>query len=102
MKRTVIVFALLAVAAPTHPAEGMSMWGCAPVGQRQKVLYLADRGSRSYVKFSGQRIPATLSTTDSGQKWTFGANAIVLTEDSFAEYFERESMKARFKCEPMT
>ncbi len=99
MQRTVIAFALLAVSAPTHPADDFVMWGCAPVGQRQKILYLADRGSRSYVKFSGQRIPATLTATEADQRWEWGANAIVLTQDGFAEYHERGSMKARFKCE---
>lgn len=99
MKRTVIAFALLAVSAPTRPAEDFTMWGCAPIGQRQKILYLTDRGSRSYVKFSGQRIPATLTATDTDQRWEFGANAIVLSKDGFAEYHERGSLKARFKCE---
>ncbi len=99
MQRTVIVFALLAVSAPARPAEDFTMWGCAPVGQRQKILYLADRGSRSYIKFSGQRIPATLTATDAEQRWDFGANAIVLTKDGFAAYLERGSLKARFKCQ---
>lgn len=98
MKRTAIAFALLAVSAPTHPAEGISMWGCSPVGERQKILYLADRGTRSYIKFSGQRISAKLAATEAEQRWTFGANAIVLTQDGFADYVERGSVKARFKC----
>ena len=101
MKRALIVFALLAVSAPTRPAEGLVMWSCAPVGQRQTILYLADRGSRSYIKFSGQRVSSTLTSTETERRWDFGANSIVLDADGFADYNERGSLKARFKCEPM-
>jgi hypothetical protein len=102
MKRILVTLMWLVVAAPASPAEGDFMWGCAPFGQRQKVLFLADRGSRSYVKLSGQRVNATVSRTDAEIRWTFGANAVVLTSELVAEYHERGTLKAKFKCKVMT
>jgi hypothetical protein len=96
MKRILVTLMWLSVTTPASPAEGDSMRGCAPFGQRQKVLILADRGSGSYVKLSGQRVNATVSRTDAGTRWTFGANAVVLT------YHERGTLKAKFKCKVMT
>ncbi len=101
MRRTVIVFVALALSAPAFPTEGITMWGCAPGGERRNILYLADRGAQSYIKFSGQRITATHTVDASNQIWKFGANHIVLTSDLIAEYFERGELKARFKCRRM-
>ena len=102
MKRVLAALTWLAVSAPAYPAEDVSMWGCAHFGQRQKILILADRGARSYVKFSGQRVAAVFSATDAGQRWKFGANAVVLTGELVAEYYEKGALKARFKCKSMS
>lgn len=101
MNRTGILLVLLAASVPAYTTEGISMWGCAPVGERRNILFLAERGSDSYVKFSGQRIPSTVTTTDSGKQWSFGANAIVLGAGGIAIYHERGEVKARFKCRLM-
>ena len=102
MKRTALVFAALAVSGISHPAEDVSMWGCAPGGERRSVLVLADRGAGSYIKFSGQRINAALSSEGPVRKWSFGRNHFVLTEDLIAEYYEQGALKARFKCRVMS
>ena len=80
------------------------MWGCTPVGERRNILYLADQGSRSYVKFSGQRIPARFTSEASDvseRRWTWGANAMVLDADNFVRYLEGDTVKAQFKCKKM-
>ena len=43
MVQMAILFALLVVSVSGYPLEGISMWGCAPEGERRSVLYLADR-----------------------------------------------------------
>lgn len=101
MRRTLFMFVWLAISATAYTAEQESMWSCALVGERRSTLFLADRGSRSYVQFAGQRIPARLTATDSEKKWTFGANFVVLTDDSIADYHERGTLQAKFKCELM-
>ena len=101
MNRTGILLVLLAASVPAHTTEGISMWGCAPVGERRNVLFLAERGSTSYVKFSEQRIPSTVTTTDSAKQWSFGANSVVLGADGNATYHERGEVKSRFKCRLM-
>jgi len=101
MRRTAIALVVLALSAPAIPTEGITMWGCAPGGERRNILFLADRGTQSYIKFSGQRITATHSIDAPNQIWKFGANHIVLTGDLIAEYFERGELKARFKCRLM-
>ncbi len=82
----------------------MEMWSCAQMGQRRPVLYLADRGSRSYIKFQGQRIPATHKLVDGGHQWDFGSNAVTLSPDLVANYYQgpgRESPQGIFKCKPV-
>ena len=84
--------------------SGMEMWSCAQMGQRRPVLYLADRGSRSYIKFQGQRIPATHQTDDAGHQWIFGSNAVTLSADGVANYYQgsgRDSPQGVFKCKPV-
>ena len=98
---TSLVFLALASPAPTSSAQSGEMWGCAPVGERRNILYLADQGSRSYVKFSGQRIPARLSSEASERRWSWGANAMVLDADNFVRYLEGDTVKAQFKCKKM-
>ena len=102
MKRTCLFSLLIAIAAAAVDAvsaqSGSSAWGCAPAGERRNVLYLYDQGSRSYVKFGQQRIPATHSTDDQGRRWSWGANAITLDADNVAVYLETGTAKARFKC----
>jgi hypothetical protein len=92
---------LLALPAPAAAAPGAAMWGCAPVGERRNILYLADQGSRSYVKFSGQRIPARLTATESEKRWTWGANAMALAPDNLVSYYEGDVVKAQFRCKAM-
>ena len=71
-------FLMLAALPPAGfgASAEMNMWSCAQMGQRRPVLYLADRGSRSYIKFQGQRIPATHQVDDAGHQWKFGGNAV--------------------------
>ena len=70
MKRRLLaslIFVALALPVHVHHAQealsaqsGSTMWGCAPMGERRNVLYLIDRGARSYVRFSDQRIAEML------------------------------------------
>jgi len=92
---------LLALLASAAAAPGTVMWGCAPVGERRNILYLADQGPRSYVKFSGQRIPARLTATESGKRWSWGANAMALAPDNLVSYYEGDVVKAQFRCKAM-
>ncbi len=78
--------------------DGMTTWACAPVGERRNVLYLIDNGSRSSIKFAGQRVPATVSSSEAGRKWSWGANSVTLAADNFALYYEAGAVKAKFKC----
>ena len=98
MKRTLLLFVLFAVSAPTRSAEDMEMWGCAPLGERRTALYIVDRGSRSYVKVGGQRAPARVTVDEAGKRWAWGNNAIVLLANSRADYYEGGEVKARFQC----
>jgi hypothetical protein len=98
MRRALFVFVALALSAPATATEGITMWGCAQGGERRAVLYLADRGSQSYVKLGQQRIPAELRIDQTEHRWTFGANHVSLTPDGVAEYYERGTLKARFRC----
>lgn len=77
------------------------MWGCAPEGERRSVLYLADRGARSYVKLGTQRVPARVAQTESGRTWSFGTTSIELGADEHAQYLEGGTLKQRFKCKLM-
>lgn len=96
--RAVSVLLALALSAPAMATEGITMWGCAQGGERRTVLYLADRGSQSYVKLGEQRIPADLQASDAEQRWTFGPNHISLVDSGIAEYYERGTLKAKFRC----
>jgi len=77
------------------------MWGCAAVGERRTILYLAEQGAGSYIKFSGQRIPATVTSNESEKRWTWGSNAMVLDADDFVRYYEGDQLMAQFKCKKM-
>jgi len=101
MNRSVIVLALLVNSASAYPTEGIAMWGCAAEGGRRNVLYLADRGSRSYVKFGTQRVTAAVTLTDSKRIWSFGNTSVELNENGVAEYIEHGTLKSRFKCKLM-
>lgn len=98
MTRILLIFMLLAVSVPVYPASSMVMWGCAPMGERRNVLYLVDRGTRSYVKIGSQRADARLTTENDNQRWTWGANSIVLTPEAVANYYEDKTAKGKFKC----
>ena len=96
---TLLVFLALALPGPATSAQtGAEMWGCAPVGERRNILYLSDQGSRSYIKFSGQRIPARVNHNASEKRWTWGANSMVLDADNMVRYYESDTVKAQFKC----
>lgn len=87
-------------------AEGVSareMWGCAVMGQRQNVLYLVDDNAKSYVKFSGQRIPSRHRIEGTTHRWDWGTNHVTMTEDLIARYFEGASTdpKGMFRCKPV-
>ncbi len=100
MKRTLLLFVLFAVSVPAHSAaDGMEMWGCSPLGERRTVLFVVDRGSRSYVKIGGQRATARVTPEDEGKRWSWGNNTIVLSiKTSKADYFESGTLKAKFQC----
>ncbi len=98
MKRTLLLFVVFAVSAPAYSAQDMEMWGCAPLGERRTVLYIVDRGSRSYVKVGGQRAPARVTIEEAGKRWAWGNNAIVLLANSRADYYEGGEVKGRFQC----
>jgi len=84
-----------------HATESITLWGCAQGGERRNVLYLADRGSASYVKVGAQRITARLTASDGERRWTFGPNHISLKPDGLAEYFEGDTLKGQFRCREM-
>ena len=99
MKRTLALFVLFAVSIPVHSAADMEMWGCAPLGERRTLLYVVDRGSRSYVKIGGQRANARVTAEETVKRWSWGNNAIALsTKTSRADYFESGTLKAKFQC----
>ena len=84
----------------------IEMWGCAPVGERRNVLYLADWGARSYVKIQNQRVPATCRTQGSERRWDWGggANTVVLSDDGLAHYYkggDMENPQGTFRCKSM-
>ncbi len=84
----------------------MEMWGCAPVGTRRNVLYLADWGARSYVKIQGQRVPATCRIEGSARRWDWGGgtSSVVLSDDGRANYFkggDMENSQGVFQCKSM-
>lgn len=101
MHRTCTVFVALVLSVPALPAEDITMWGCAQGTERRNVLYLADRGTGSYVKVGTQRIAAQLTEADEERRWTFGANHIALDPDGLAEYYEGGTLKGRFRCRQM-
>lgn len=95
---SLLALALVGATPTSSAADGTAMWGCAAVGERRNILYLADQGRGSYIKFSGQRIAATLTSDDSAMRWTWGSNAMVLDTDDYATYYEGDTVKAQFKC----
>ncbi len=101
MVRMAILFALLVVSVSGYPLEGISMWGCAPEGERRSVLYLADRGARSYVKLGAQRVPASVHRQDGRRTWSFSTTSIVLDEQEMADYLQDGVLVGRFKCKMM-
>ena len=101
VKRTLLLFVLISLSVPTHSAQDMEMWGCAPPGERRTVLFIVDRGSRSYVKIGGQRASARVTQEEGGKRWAWGNNSIVLASDNKASYYEGNSMKATFQCKPV-
>ncbi len=101
MKHAVTLLVLLAVAVAAHPTQGIAMWGCAAEGERRSVLYLADRGARSYVKFGTQRVSARVTMADSQRTWTFGTTTVVLKVDGVADYSEGGTLKQSFRCKLM-
>ena len=101
MHRCFSVLLALAVSVPAFPVEGITLWGCAQGGERRNVLYLADRGTGSYVKVGTQRVPARLTEEEEERRWTFGSNHISLDRDGLAEYYENGTLKGRFRCRKM-
>ena len=101
MQRMALVVALAGLSVPAFATEGIAMWGCAPEGQRRSVLYLADRGSRSYVKLGDQRVAAQITMTGDERAWTFGHTSVVLQADGSADYIEGGAVKSHFTCKLM-
>ena len=101
MHRICSVLLALATTSPAFAKEDLTLWGCAQGGERRNALYLADRGSGSYVKVGAQRIDARVSADENGKRWTFGSNHITLTTDGLADYYEGDVAKGRFRCRPM-
>lgn len=101
MQRMTTMLLALALSSPASAIEDITLWGCSQGGERRNVLYLADRGTGSYVKVGAQRINARISTGDGETRWTFGPNHISLAPDGLAEYFEGDTLKGRFRCRKM-
>jgi len=95
------------IVAPESTGSESVMWGCALPGQRGNVLYLMDAGSRSYVKFASQRIPAEHVGIDATHRWQWGGakgNSVELLPDGLAAYYEAgdtSAPKQRFRCKQM-
>ena len=110
-KSVAVVLFGLALPASVFVSEAAAsesvMWGCALPGQRGNVLYLVSAGPRSYVKFSGQRIPAQQASDGSGEQWQWGGsqgNSVKLRADGLASYYEAgqtTTPKQQFRCKRM-
>ena len=87
---------------PTVAGAEIEMWSCAVMGQRRPVLYLADRGARSFIKFQGQRISASHELAGEDHKWVFGGNSVLLLPDGTAEYYQAGAKAGVFKCKAVS
>ena len=101
MKGIMILVPALVLSTAAFATEDLTLWGCKQGGERRNVLYLADRGTDSYVKVGPQRVDAQLSTDDGERRWTFGSNHVSLAADGLAEYYEGDVLKGRFRCQAM-
>lgn len=98
-----VILAVIFIPANAVLGVDENMWGCAPLGERRTLLYLVNRGGRSYIKFSGQRAPATMTSEAGKRTWAWGTNRVTLAEDSLANYYEGNATepKAVFRCKPV-
>jgi hypothetical protein len=80
------------------------MWGCSVGSTPGNTVVLVSMGSRSYVKLSGQRVPATVTETGEERRWVWDGNSIVLDSEGLAQYYEGDDTKtvmATFRCKRM-
>ena len=98
--RLCVLSIALFAASVAEATNAREAWRCAVMGQRQTVLYLVEDESKSYVKFSGQRIACNHSVEGTTHRWDWGNNAVALTDDLVAKYYEGGSAEAKglFKC----
>lgn len=105
MRRMALVAVALTVSmAPVTASESAHTYGCAYPGQRGNVLVLVNRPGSSSVKMGGQRVPATHSSDNGEQTWSWSGNAVVLGADGVARYFQgsgRETPTGTFRCKPL-
>jgi hypothetical protein len=102
--RTLIGLSVVFSAALSVGSSASEMWSCSVGGTTGNKILLVDMGPRSYVKLSGQRVPATVTVTGEARRWVWGENSIVLDSDGLAQYYEggdTETVKATFRCRRM-
>lgn len=100
LKVPLSVFALLTFALIAQPVAAAETWGCSPAGTRHVAIHLIDRGSRSYVKINGKRIPATIVSDKAGRRWNFYNQSVVLSPNNNASYYVDGALKGEFVCRP--
>ncbi len=98
LKVPLSVLAFLALAVTAQPVAAAETWGCSVSGTRQVAIHLIDRGSGSYVKIRGKRIPATIVTDKAGRRWNFYNQSVVLRPNNNATYYVDGAVKGEFIC----
>jgi hypothetical protein len=98
MHRILTMLLAFVLTSRAFATESITLWGCTQGSERRNALYLADRGSGSYVKVGTQRIDARLTVRDGERLWSFGSNHISLKPDGLAEYYEGDTLKGSFRC----
>jgi hypothetical protein len=102
--RTLIGLSAVFTVALLLGSSATEMWRCSVGGTAGTTVLLVDMGSRSYVKLSGQRVPATVTVTGETRRWVWGENSIVLDSEGLAQYYEggdSKTVKATFRCRRM-
>lgn len=100
LKVPLSVFALLIFTFTAEPVAAADTWGCSVSGTRHVAIHLIDRGSRSYVKINGKRIPATIVSDKAGRRWNFYNQSVLLSPNNNAIYYVDGAVKGEFICRP--
>ena len=116
MRRTLITlltgFGLIASAFAADE-DDRQIWACSTFNDNARpIIYLVERGERSYIKFANQRFSATHKANRSSHEWLwdnrggFYNYSISLGPDNIAEYFDFSAVQGggvappadRFRC----